>query len=314
MSVKCDYSAKYKPLVLAKRSQLNEDAFRAWVSETFANPEFAISVTNASSQFLSDLDLDKRTINTAPNQIDSIKSYFVNNSSGYNNCIKEFSNTVVEASLYNLDENRWVDAEGITGRDNITNLNKNLFNYKIELVNRIFRNFHRAEISLDVTSTDAGARLTGYIQEALSLIDTATQTDPVAYAAYVILKNFNKLIEEKTPFIEVRKEYLDTNTHGVNMYLYKGPSVKHRVSWTTNEHISAESQYSDLAKALLNYFPEKSPITAEIIKEYIDYCKFFINNLLNKKNTDILTKDEIDIIRKETYEKFINNEENFVKS
>lgn len=61
-------------------------------------------------------------------------------------------------------------------------------------------------------------------------------------------------------------------------------------------------------------FYEKSPITAEIIKEYIDYCKFFINNLLNKKNTDILTKDEIDIIRKETYEKFINNEENFVKS
>ena len=227
MSAKCDYSAKFKPLVLAKRSQLSEDAFRAWVYETFANPDFAISVTNAGSQFLSDLDINKRGINNAPQQIDSIKSYFVNKSSEYNKCIKEFTDTVIESALYNYHTNEWIDSEEMIS--GISRLNRNLFQYKIDLVNRIFMG-NRAEISIDPTEENADAILTKAIQDAIDFVDSTTTTEPNIYAAHVILKNFNKLISEKTPFIQLRSEYEHTNSHGVNMYIYTGPNVKHRTS------------------------------------------------------------------------------------
>lgn len=256
MSAKCEYSAKYKPLVAVKRSQLNEDAFQNWVKETFTNPDLALSVTNSGTQFLSDLRVDNKNLQDSPQNIDSIRSYFVNNSTGYNNCVRDFVDNVIESAIYNKNTNKWIDATEKVG--SFDALNINLFNYKLKLINRINRFLpHTSEIDIDPEDEYADEKLTTALFNALSEIDKFTGViDPKVYEAYVILKNFNKLIAEKVPYISLRKEYETTTSHGVNMYVYSGPNVKHRVSFTTNEHISAVSQYSDLALALLNYLPE----------------------------------------------------------
>ena len=103
MSAKCEYSAKYKPLVMVKRSQLNEDAFQNWVRETFTNPDLALSITGSGSTFLSDLNVNAKGLQDSPQNIDSIKSYFVNNSTGYNSCVKDFVDTVIESAIYDKD-------------------------------------------------------------------------------------------------------------------------------------------------------------------------------------------------------------------
>ena len=262
---KCNYSIKYKPLVLAKRSQATTpeawEAFRNWVYEKFSNPDVAIALTNTNWSG-NDLDVTSRTLTKVPDKIESVRAYF-RKSSSYDKCVKDFSDAIVNASIFTA-AGEWIDANTIT-KSGISTLNANLANYKLKLVNDINMGLPspKSRIFIDFSDQNADQQLTKAINDALSSVDQFSDsldedTYQKAYSAYVILKNFNSLLTDKTPFVKIKKEYKDSLQHGVNMYEYTGPNVAHRVSWTQNEHVSAESQYSDLAKILLNYFREVS--------------------------------------------------------
>lgn len=257
----CNYSAKYKPLVMAKLLEFGNDqgAFQNWIAETFNDPSWVLSQINNAPQQLSTINITAtRLAEGKPQDIESIRSQFGNNSTAYTQCINEFSRSIVEASIYNADENKWIDAENLIEDGNVTELNARLFEYKKDLIHRIELGLGiDLNSNIDINDENADAKLTVALYNAIAAVDKTVGTiDTEVFIASVILKNFNRLIVEKTPFIQLRKEYEDTKAHGVNMYVYTGPNVKHRSSWTTNEHVSAQSQYSDLSKILLNYFPE----------------------------------------------------------
>lgn len=268
---KCKYSAKFKPLVIAMRAAFNNDEKKLfdWAGKHFTDPALAISRSNAGNAFLSDLKIDSRKLEGKTDDVDSIKTYYATNNQGYNECIREFTNRIIESTVYNYNTNEFIDAEATSKElDGYSQLNLKLLQYKIDLVNTITSNHYSLEDYYEDGTTNISIdKLNRAISNAILLYEqflaTSTTIDKEQYQAYVILKNFNKLIEERTPFIKIKKEFENTSTHGVDMYEYHGPNVKHRVSFTTNEHISATSQYSDLAKILLNYFPEylSKPIT-----------------------------------------------------
>ena len=294
-ATKCNYSAKYKPLVLAKRALFGENraAFQKWVSDTFLDPEYAMTMLNASQKTLSDLKIEQRKIAETPKEIDSIRSYYSNNSTGYNNCVSEFRNKMIEASIFNRHNNQWINADAIVEGDDVNILNKNIFEYKLELLDRINRAFPNDGINsnIDINDANADELLTEAIYKAINSVDKYSfNIDASVYAAYVILKNFNRLLKERTKFIGLRKEYENTASHGKNMYVYNGPTVKHRTSWTTNEHISAQSQYSDLALALLDYFPEFNGLS-HIPNTSIGRDGF--TSVMNKFKTALFYSDEL---------------------
>ena len=264
---KCNYSVKFKPLVIAMRAAFNNDEtkLREWAGKHFNDPALAISRSNAGNAFLSDLKVDSRKLEGHVEDVDSIKTYYATNSAGYNDCIRKFTNRIIESSVYNHNTGEFVDAESTSKEmGGYSQLNLNLLQYKIDLINSISSTnygitdfFEEGTLNISIEKLNRAISNTMMQFEQKLASDLTISTDQ--YRDYVILKNFNKLIEEKTPFIKIKKEFENTSTHGVDMYEYRGPNVKHRVSFTTNEHISAVSQYSDLAKILLNYFPEFGP-------------------------------------------------------
>lgn len=264
---KCNYSVKFKPLVIAMRAAFNNDEtkLREWAGKHFNDPALAISRSNAGNAFLSDLKVDSRKLEGHVEDVDSIKTYYATNSAGYNDCIRKFTNRIIESSVYNHNTGEFVDAESTSKEmGGYSQLNLNLLQYKIDLINSISRtNYGITDFFEEDTLNISIEKLNRAISNAIIQLEQKLASDLTIstdqYRDYVILKNFNKLIEEKTPFIKIKKEFENTSTHGVDMYEYRGPNVKHRVSFTTNEHISAVSQYSDLAKILLNYFPEFGP-------------------------------------------------------
>ncbi len=272
MSVnKCTYSIQFKPLVQFKRAQLanDPDKFIEWTKDNFINAQQArVLSDDGTSSFTTKLNLIAHNLNEAPEKVDSIKVYYANNSSGYNNCITSFKRNIVEASLFNKnasEQDRWIDANTINEKTGLNLLNEHIVNYKVELINKIRGAFGKSSWTVDFNDPNADATLSLMINDAIRLVDENSNitSDDFAqvYQAYVILKNFNKLLAEKAPFISIKSEYENSTLHGLNMYKYEGPNVKLRVSWTTNEHVSAQSQYSDLSTILLDYFPEVSENT-----------------------------------------------------
>lgn len=290
MSAKCNFSLIYKPLVEEKRRSLDNDAFQNWVNETFLNPDAALVSTHRLTALVSQFDINARRLAEAPQEVDSIQTYFANNSVGYQRLISNFSKSIIESAIYNYYNSQWIDAEAKINDSGLTQLNKNIFDYKLRLLNTILNDkninvtFNTSD--LDINDSDIDIKLTNAIADAIQNVELALdKVSSSTYEAYVILKNFNRLIAEKAPFIELRAEYENTGAHGVNMYTYKGPNVKHRVSWTVDEHISAESQYSDLSKILLNYFPEYTneqpiPNTSIGVDGFISVVKRFKTALM----------------------------------
>ena len=279
MSAKCEYSARFKPLIIAKRAEFNNDesALFKWAQKYFKDPVLAISRSNAGSSYLSEFKVTGKKLEGQTENVDSIRTYYSSNATGYNQCIRAFNKRVVESSVYNYDTNEFVDAEAVSRDefDGYSKLNWNLFKYKIDLIAQMYgetegdiREYYEdgtTHISVEKLNRAINTAILRFEQKIA--INDYGDDKGLRYQAYVILKNFNKLISERTPFIKIKKEFEDTTTHGVDMYTYVGPNVKHRVSFTTNEHISAESQYSDLSKILLNYLPEfqKSPVLEKVI-------------------------------------------------
>ena len=307
---KCNYSSKYKTLVESKSREFaqNPGAFDEWVKSHFNNPDLAINQIRNGDEFISDHKIINRKLNESPQKIDSIKSLFSNNSIAYNKCIKNFLDNVIESSIYNEESGEWINAEAPSDIKGVNILNEKLFRYKIQLINDIRASIGGLEqIGLDPNDKNVDLLLTQYVYDTLAKFDKdVSDKQQSAYISYVILKNFNKLISEKTPFIEVKTQYENSLTHGLNMYNYNGPTVKHRVSWTKNEHVSAKDQYSDLAKLLLNYLSEVDENGHSIKNTAIGVDGF--TNVMNKFKTALIYGDdqELSVHRKNLFEGKLN--------
>lgn len=263
----CTFSKKFEPLVLswAEDPNMTNEDFYAKLQSYFgsdADTVFEIYAKKegqlASSSFtLWESAKAKLGLGEGAFTSDglSVKANYTGDFRGYSNMVKAFKNAIIAASVYDMTSGSFVDAdEDING---YTALNRRLFDYKLKLVNDILDSLGRSRIDIDMDSENAGKRLNDAIMTVKSAFESQIRTNDSGWDSYVILTNFNKLLEEQTPFIKVKPAYKYTSTHELDMYSYDGPKAKIRQSWSKEDDIpGAEESYSGLAKILLDLFPE----------------------------------------------------------
>lgn len=187
----------------------------------------------------------------------STRASYVGDFRGYARMITAFKKRIIESSVYNRKTGKFIDAEQeING---ISRLNRELFAYKVELINDLLQELGRPPIAIDIESETAADELTHNIGLVKTAYEENIATLGSKWDSYVILTHFNKLLKEQTPFVKVKSKFEHSGNHIIAMYEYDGPHAQLRQSWSKEDDIpSAEEQYSGLAKILLSYLPEVS--------------------------------------------------------
>jgi hypothetical protein len=151
----CNYSNKFLPLVLsmAESFEGNEEAFKAHLAGLFTNPEVAIQDAAGLITFESEVKEQKSTDHKAPVRLNtrqatigvqsgsSISSAYLGRSDAYSEMIKNFRRKILELSRIQIDFTtgsvKSFDSNAFGSVDGLSQLNENLFNYKLELIERI---------------------------------------------------------------------------------------------------------------------------------------------------------------------------------
>ena len=86
----------------------------------------------------------------------------------------------------------------------------------------------------------------------------------------------------------------------LNQFLMVNMRNKHSYEFIEKNHILDQ---------IYDQYLHKDPDIAYILKDYIDYCKKFMNVCLNKVNSDTLTKEDLELIRKDVYNESLLNKD-----
>lgn len=266
MSVKCNYSAKFLPLL--KKIQLETpNELESFIKEYFNDAEIVyerfIKGTNTGTFYktFQPIKRDKTWQIVENDTSESTDIYYFGNVSAHEQLIRQFKSNIIESSLYNKNTDEFINANEVS--EGYTVLNRNLFSYKVQLLNVISNYLYGTstftENDINTNVNDLTTAYRQVIDEFKLRSEQLTEKDPKfdeAYNAYVILTHFNSLLSKYAPFISILPEYRNTTDFYVDMYTFKGPHVEHYTGFSTNEHVDAEDQTSDLVKILLDYFPE----------------------------------------------------------
>lgn len=204
----------------------------------------------------------------------SVRANYVGDFRGYARMITAFKKRIISSSVYDIKTGNFINAEE-KEKNGITTLNRKLFEYKVELINDLLKSLDKPPISIDIESDTAATELTKYINLVKSAYEARSLSVNENWDSYVILTNFNKLLEEQTPFITISDDFKDSGNHIINMYKYDGPKAQLRQTWSKEDEIpSAETQYSGLAKILLSCLPEVTDDNREIENTAIEASGF----------------------------------------
>jgi hypothetical protein len=256
MSVKCVYSDKYRPLVEAWKSNLA--TYEANVQAYFSNADDVLnngsvvynntpirSMEVKSNSFTSGLEVSQ--------DVQSVDQFYIEAPSKYRQMSNQFMRRMVESAIYDPKGNnglgRLINANELNG--SVTYLNQAILDYKKELLS-VIANHLNENIALDGAAADLDA-----IQNYLLSKYTPSTANLNVYNAYVILTNFDRLLNLHAPFIQIAPEYTKTSHYNPKRYTYVGAEVKHYTGvMSTDEFMSAENNTSEIVKILLQYFQE----------------------------------------------------------
>ena len=179
----------------------------------------------------------------SPNELDGFYINSERSTTRRDNMTKRFFEEVVTRTVYDKKSGSYFNPS--------TNfVNNALYQYKLELLRNLW-NFTGVSHENEMSPDDFGMVLSKTFAEYLQNKNTPGYDD--VYDDYVILKRFNKLIRDFTPFIKVDAAFARTEQHAKDMYVYD-PSGTYRQSWTDSEDASIEKSASSLVKLLAGYF------------------------------------------------------------
>ena len=256
---KCNYSIKMAPLVVYLRRMANGsiEQFKALLNERFifpGDPEKGITEEQALNNFANanwvgdisasnsvifDVIEQKRMGETAVVSYDgTARAAYGDDSEGYNSMKHSFITEMVERIIYNPDTNEWYDPVKSTIENNFTHTDIAIFNYKKSLIDQIRKGIGLQPVELDINSSTINSDLTNIMEETIvayqNKFTNSLEPDSNDFKrvklAYVILSNFDSLIEEHTPFLTVKPIYRKSGTQGIDMYNYNGPKANLRQS------------------------------------------------------------------------------------
>ena len=274
----CNYSNKFLPLVLnlASGFEGTKEVFEAQLAELFTNPETAIADLEGKITFASEQKEQRETNSRAPIRLNtkqatigvqegsSISSAFLGRSDAYSEMIKNFRRKMLELSRLKIDfESGSVDSfnSNEIELNGISRLGMSILDYKLSLVEKICQAnddvdaFNQVKSLItnaiqesDLTTADE------YLNTLVNMIKSFPSISDSVYNEFVILSNFDKLLKQECPYIEIDERYGDSES--ISKYKYVGANVVHFSGWTSSEFADSMDQASMLVKSVLDYIPE----------------------------------------------------------
>lgn len=156
MSVKCNYSSIYYPLL---RNQLLTDpnGFKDFINNHFINPDevyrtFVSGVnTNSTPTPVFNIQAVSSRIGVEfPQEVTSPQQYYIGNARQYNRMIDNAAKRLIALSVFDINTDSFIDANAIVG--SYSNLNNGIFKYKLELLSNLSSFMGKSIPELYVTS------------------------------------------------------------------------------------------------------------------------------------------------------------------
>lgn len=172
----------------------------------------------------------------------------------FNRMRTAFNNRVMSNLVFNLQTKKQISNTEIIPETGLTRLEQELLDYKVELIETIAE---FTKTSLDEFNKYDPDSLTATINKVLNdFVNQRFQSgSETAYDAFMILSNFNSLLESEFDWIKVVKSYKLQGVHGPKMYTYSDPKVKHRTSFDSDKYVGSDEQTSNYLKRLLEFIP-----------------------------------------------------------
>lgn len=281
-NAKCSYSIKFLPLIDAKLNELGWDGLKTFMIEFFEDGENAYleyasinqstqpnvenegqvdTIIPGTSFSIEKPNYEQERINnrgTKPQSEEkSILDFYIGKQQDLTKMQARFKSDIVRLSVFDKDANNnkglVIDANAET--NGISNLNKNILKYKLELINSI-RSIANLNL-FDFNDQISDEEFHNQVAETISIYESlSSKHKEKLLNEYVILTNFDNLLKQFANFIQIKPEYKNYDKSIVNKYVYKGANVKFDKSWSLDETADAFKEASDLARILLDTFPE----------------------------------------------------------
>ena len=211
---------------------------------------------------------------------DNVETNYNGNQSGVIRMYRKFTDAMISFTIY--DKVKAKTATPLAKSDTFENmLNEKIFGFKESLIEAICKFTGVPFIPGFGSTIDFEKKINNALgafatkQNSGTLTDAQIDSDEYRNAldAYTILKNFDKLLKQKTPFIAVKPGF--ERSQVMNRYIFKGANTKLDKTWTTNEESSIDEQVSDVVGVLLDYFPEWNKAGKPIDGSFISRTGFY---------------------------------------
>lgn len=283
----------FENLTMAHLNQINgrlkrPEDYKPWVEKKF--PQMATEIINLVEKIRSEgrneilPDDLNRDIPTKVAPVQQIKDYtkpddiveinYNGDKNGIDRMYTKFSDAIIAISIFDKATGKPA-MPNRASRDFENMLNQKMFEFKESLIKTIaaFTGFEYtpgfiSEIATDIAIQSALASF--YAKQSSGNLTFTDEKEQQTYYdaldAYTILKNFDKLLKQVTPFIKIKDGF--ENVEAKNRYEFVGGKTDLWTSWTTEEAVDISDQISDVVKRLLDYFteytnngPTKTPIS-----------------------------------------------------
>ena len=181
----------------------------------------------------------------------------------FNRMRTKFNNRIMSSLVFDLQTKKQIRVSELQPETNLDRLGQELLNYKIELIQTIAE---FTKTSLDEFNPYDPYSLTATINKVLNdFVNQRFQSgSETVYNEFMILSNFNELLESEFDWIKTSRSYSIQGVHGPNMYIYSDPKVKHRTSFDSDKYVGSDEQTSNYLKRLLEFIPAVRPDGSDI--------------------------------------------------
>lgn len=273
----CNYSSKFLPLIEYNKRMLlphDPEGFHAFIVNSFNDDPNVIYKAMNMPPYVKEIKKTKEVVKVNTKQAfivaeeSNVNSAYLGRSDAYTSMVNQFRKRMLEFARVQVDFNtgevKSFDSNALLP-NGLTVLNNNILKYKLQLIENILSKTSDVNKNLfnDIKSKieqELRNEKPGYfsnIEDNLNLLTSTVKClstlDESTYDDFIQLTNFDKLLTQQCPYIEIDTRYEED---GIDKYKYVGSKVIHFSGWTANEFADSMDQASMLVKAVLDYIPE----------------------------------------------------------